>query len=94
MLLDSQRPCAHPVVEHRDDLGDVESLRLADGRQVAGDLFIDCSGFRSLLLGETLEEKYVGYDTTLFCDAAIVGSWERDDEVRPYTTAETMGGIY
>lgn len=74
----------------RNHEGDVESLRLADGREIAGDLFVDCSGFRSLLLGETIEENYVGYETTLFCDAAIVGSWERNDEVRPYTTAETM----
>lgn len=73
-----------------NEAGDVESLRLGDGREVAGDFFIDSTGFRSLLLGQTLGEKYVGYDDTLFCDAAVIGSWQRDDEVRPYTTAETM----
>jgi tryptophan halogenase len=74
----------------RNQDGNVESVRLADGGQVAGDLFVDCSGFRSLLLGQTLAEKYVDYGDTLFCDAAIVGSWNRDDDVRPYTTVETM----
>src|SRR5690606_14608602 len=34
--------------------GHVAAVRLEDGRELAGDLFIDCSGFRSLLLGQTL----------------------------------------
>jgi tryptophan halogenase len=73
-----------------DDDGDVASLRLADGREITGDLFLDCSGFRSLLLNKTRGEKYVSYSDALFCDAAVIGSWDRDDEVLPYTTIETM----
>ncbi|MFT5522091.1 MAG: tryptophan halogenase [Pirellulaceae bacterium] len=75
---------------HRDETGDVTGLRLKDGRELAGDLFIDCTGFRSLLLDKTLGEKYVDYKDALFCDAAVIGSWQRDDEVLPYTTVETM----
>ena len=56
----------------RGDDGDVNSLRLKSGREVSGDLFIDCSGFRSLLLGETLAEPYVSYADTLFCDRAVI----------------------
>ncbi len=74
----------------RDSEGGVASLRLTDGRQIEGDLFIDCSGFRSLLLHKTLGEKFFRYDDALFCDAAVVGAWQRDDDVLPYTTVETM----
>lgn len=70
--------------------GDVASLTLKSGREIAGDLFIDCSGFGSLLLGKTLEEPSVSYQDALFCDRAVVGSWERDDAVKPYTTISTM----
>ena len=74
----------------RAESGDVERLRLKSGREVTGDLFIDCSGFRSLLLGETLHEPYLSYADTLFCDRAVIGSWRRNDEILPYTTATTM----
>ncbi len=70
--------------------GEVESLQLAGGRTLPGDLFVDCSGFRSLLLEKALGEKYVSYSDSLFCDTAVVGSWQRDDEILPYTTTETM----
>lgn len=75
----------------QDDRG-VTAVRLASGRTLSADLYIDCSGFRSLLLGGTLTEPYHSFKNTLFCDRALVGSWLRaDDEViRPYTTAETM----
>ena len=74
----------------RAESGDVERLRLKSGREVTGDLFIDCSGFRSLLLGETMDEPYLSYANTLFCDQAVVGSWRRHDKILPYTTASTM----
>ena len=70
--------------------GEVSELQLRDGRSISADLYVDCTGFRSLLLGETLGERYVGYDDTLWCDTAIIGSWRRDGRIRPYTTAETM----
>jgi len=69
----------------------IASLSLEDGEQVSADLFVDASGFRSELLGRTLEEPYVGFDSALFCDRAVIGGWPRTDEpIRPYTTAETM----
>src|SRR6185295_11334759 len=55
------------------------------------DFFIDASGFRSELLGRTLEEPFVSFASSLYCDRAIVGGWDRTDEpILPYTTAETM----
>lgn len=80
-------------VEHvvRHENGDVAGLKLKDGRDVTGDFFVDCSGFRSLLLGKTLGTKFVSYAKSLLCDTAIVGQWNRSDaEIRPYTTCTTM----
>ena len=73
-----------------DSSGNVADLLLEDGSNVSADLFVDCTGFRSLLLSKTLKEKFVDYSDTLFCDRALVGSWKREGEIRPYTTAETM----
>jgi tryptophan halogenase len=43
------------------------------------------------LLGRALEEPFLSYDRSLFCDRAVVGGWERTTEpILPYTTAETM----
>src|SRR5678815_2835594 len=45
----------------------------------------------SALLGESLAERFVSYDRTLFCDRAVVGGWTRTSEpIKPYTTCETM----
>lgn len=69
----------------------VTGLRLASGRVATADLFIDCSGFYSLLIGKTLGERFVSFKDTLFCDRAVVGGWQRGDEpILPYTTADTM----
>ena len=76
---------------HRDDHG-VTGLRLASGRDEAADLYVDCSGFTSLLLGKTLEEPFESFGSSLFCDRAVVGGWDRaaDEPIKPYTTCETM----
>ncbi len=74
----------------REERG-VAALVLDDGRRVQADLFVDASGFRSELLGRALEVPFVSFEKSLFCDRAVIGGWERKDEViKPYTTAETM----
>jgi len=70
--------------------GDVDALSLKDGGMVKADIYVDCSGFRSLLLKETMGEKYVSFDNALFVDSAAVGSWKRDTPIIPYTKANTM----
>jgi tryptophan halogenase len=79
------------VVEVRQNDAGVTGLVLASGRTATADLYVDCSGFRSVLLGKTLGEPFRSFKASLFCDRAMVGGWDRTDEpIKPYTTAETM----
>jgi tryptophan halogenase len=76
------------VVEVRQDpaSGDVAALVLEDGREIEGDLFVDCSGFRSLLLGQTLGEEWEDWSPWLLCDrAAAMPCTHTSDEIEPYT---------
>ncbi len=61
------------IVEVVRDHGDgrVAAVTLEDGRHIDGDLWIDCSGFRSLLLGEGLGVPYVDWSRWLPCDRAV-----------------------
>jgi tryptophan halogenase len=79
------------VAEVKQDDSGVAGLVLQSGRTETADLYIDCSGFASVLLSRTLREPFLSFDATLFCDRAVWGGWERTDEpIRPYTTAEAM----
>lgn len=74
----------------RDEHG-ISDLHLEDGRKLEADLFIDCSGFSSELIGKALEEPFIDFKDTLFCDRAVVGGWDRSNEpIYPYTTADQM----
>jgi tryptophan halogenase len=71
--------------------GGVDQLKLADGRVVNGDLFIDCSGFASLLLGRTLEEPWVDFSHWLPVDRAwAVPSAPSGPAMTPYTRSTAL----
>ena len=79
------------VVDVRRDGERVTALVLKSGGTATADLFVDCSGFQSKLLGQALGEPFVSYGSTLFCDRAVVGGWDRTTEpTLSYTTCDTM----
>lgn len=77
---------ANVVAVDRDrNTGHVLGLDLAGGGRAEGDLFIDCSGFRSLILGEALGVPFDSWADMLPCDRAVVVQTENREGTTPFT---------
>ena len=76
-----------------DEHGFITALRTKGGRTLAGDLFVDCSGFRGLLINKALGEPFLDMSDHLLCDSAVATAMPHDDSaaaIEPYTSAIAM----
>ncbi len=72
-------------VELDQEAGHVARIVLESGEAIEGDLFVDCSGFRGLLIEEALHTGYLDYSHWLPCDRALAVPSENIGPPAPYT---------
>ena len=70
--------------------GDIDVLLDANGDTHQFDFYVDCSGFRSILVGQALNTRFVDFSDSLFTNRALVTAKSNSNNPMPYTTATTM----
>lgn len=79
-------------VSQNDVTGEIEKLTLNNGIKVAGELFVDCSGLRALLLQGKLQTGFNDWRKYLACDRAVaIGcAHKNSDDITPYTRSRAQ----
>ncbi len=80
-------------VRRSGESGHIEAVKLENGSEITGELFIDCSGFHALLVGKTLDVPYVDWSAHLPCNRALAVPCTSVDDLTPFTrsTAHKAG---
>lgn len=73
-----------------DDNGFVSSLSCTDNNDYEFDFYIDCSGFRSKVLGNALKTEFISYESSLCTDRALTFNLPNNKVIDPFTSAITM----
>lgn len=76
-----------------DAHGHISSVVTASGRRLEADLFVDCTGFRGLLINQALKEPFIDMSGYLLCDSAVAAAVPNDDArdgIEPFTSAIAM----
>jgi len=76
-----------------DEQGAIAGVHAKDSGFLSADLFVDCTGFRGLLLSKALNEPFISFNDTLLNDSAVAIQVPRDIEkegMKPYTTAHAL----
>ena len=74
--------------------GSISHIETCVHGPIQGDLFVDCTGFRGLLINEALGEPFLSFSDSLLCDSAVALQVPVDVATRgmePYTTATALG---
>lgn len=71
--------------------GTIHAIQLDDGRVIEGDIFIDCTGFRALLIGKALGVKYIDFGHWLRVNRAVAVQTEPEGQILPYTRCMARG---
>ncbi|PCJ50188.1 MAG: tryptophan halogenase [Gammaproteobacteria bacterium] len=80
-------------INTNNETGFIESLLLENGALINGDLFIDCTGFKGLLIDGVMESPFEDWSQWLPCNSAIAHASESLPDKKPYTisTAQKSG---
>lgn len=79
-------------VELKED-GSIDRIHTKKDFRIGGDLFVDCTGFRGLLINKALGEPFISFSESLLCDSAIAMQVPTDIKkagINPYTTATAL----
>ena len=75
------------TVDQDSETGNITALVLQNGERIEGDLFVDCTGFRALLIGKTLDTGFENWTRWLPTDRALAVQTESTGPALPFTRA-------